>query len=321
MSAEIGIIMPCYYSSEIIKKAFIALSKQTRKDAIELIMINDCSPNTDCDYQDLRDEFANQFNIKYLKTNINSGPGVARQLGLDNCNTPWVMFHDDDDCLYDAFVIEKYLNIIHQYKNQNKYLSSIRGCQKHCYSNGQDSKNCYGFTGNIFNLNIIKLFDISFQKEVSYYEEDSLFLGEYSYYITRLNKYLIKFEDILLNDDIVYVKMWHNDSICCSTKEQTRSDRALKFINQRFIFDLSVPQDDIIKEMIYNNFHCNFDYLLDWIKRFKINKLELNYSQISELLSIIEKCNLIMELYPNLIKDKDKLNIYYNFINEIKIGN
>lgn len=50
LSPQIGIIMPCFCPSNIIKKALTMLSWQTRTDAFEIIMINDCSPNTDCEY-------------------------------------------------------------------------------------------------------------------------------------------------------------------------------------------------------------------------------------------------------------------------------
>jgi glycosyltransferase involved in cell wall biosynthesis len=104
--------MPIFYPSNIVRKALTMLAWQERKEEIEVILINDCSPNTDCDYKDLLDEFNTQLNIKYLKTENNSGPGVARQLGLDNCSCDWVMFHDDDDTLNNPYVIEAYLDEI-----------------------------------------------------------------------------------------------------------------------------------------------------------------------------------------------------------------
>ena len=41
-------------------------------------MINDCSPSTENEYLDLRKEFSSKFKLKYTKTQVNSGPGVAR---------------------------------------------------------------------------------------------------------------------------------------------------------------------------------------------------------------------------------------------------
>lgn len=74
-------------------------------------MVNDCSPYTNCEYQDLIEEFKNQINIRYFKTTINSGPGIARQLGLDNATADWIMFIDDDDELYNNTSLERLLNL------------------------------------------------------------------------------------------------------------------------------------------------------------------------------------------------------------------
>jgi hypothetical protein len=48
-------------------------------------MVNDCSPNTDCEYLDIRKEFSS-LHIQYLKTKENCGPGAARNLGLQAIN-------------------------------------------------------------------------------------------------------------------------------------------------------------------------------------------------------------------------------------------
>ena len=93
----VDIIMPCYYSNEIIKPALEKIANQTVIDQITLIMINDCSPNTDCEYQDLIQQYSDKIKIRYFKTPTNSGPGIARQLGLDNATSNWILFQDDDD--------------------------------------------------------------------------------------------------------------------------------------------------------------------------------------------------------------------------------
>ena len=40
------------------------------------------------------------------------GPGMARQLGIDNCLEKYILFHDDDDILAHPKVIENFINII-----------------------------------------------------------------------------------------------------------------------------------------------------------------------------------------------------------------
>lgn len=50
MTPVISIIIPLFYSSNKAKKALTMLSWQTCKNDIEVILVNDCSPHTDCEY-------------------------------------------------------------------------------------------------------------------------------------------------------------------------------------------------------------------------------------------------------------------------------
>lgn len=74
-------------------------------------MINDCSPSTENEYLDLREEFSSKIKLKYAKTQVNSGPGVARQMGINMAQSDWIMFMDDDDELYDEHSVEKLLTL------------------------------------------------------------------------------------------------------------------------------------------------------------------------------------------------------------------
>jgi hypothetical protein len=56
---KIGVIIPYFYPSNTIRKAFTMLSWQTRKDVLTIYMVNDCSPHTDCEYSDIINEFSN----------------------------------------------------------------------------------------------------------------------------------------------------------------------------------------------------------------------------------------------------------------------
>ena len=161
------------------------LSWQTRKDAIEVIMINDCSPNTDCKYMDLLEEFGEKMVLKYLETEKNSGPGVCRQLGLDNCSAPWVMFHDDDDMLNNIYVIETFLNVIESIPEDvliTNIYAPILVCSPIDYTKISNHS-----LGSLINLNILKMFNIKFTNLT--YEEDSFLNLQYEYYCNRLESF------------------------------------------------------------------------------------------------------------------------------------
>lgn len=53
-----------------------------------------------------------EFVIRYIRTSVNGGPGVARQVGIDLAEGEFVMFIDADDTLHNVAVLNFYLNEI-----------------------------------------------------------------------------------------------------------------------------------------------------------------------------------------------------------------
>ena len=307
--AQIGIIMPCYYSSDIIRKALTMLSWQTRKDAIEIIMIDDCSPHTNCNYQDLREEFSNQLKIKYLKTDVNGGPGIARQLGINNCDCDWVMFHDDDDMLNNPFVIEQYLIFLNQIPIGLKdNIMGISGV--HLYPLNF-SKQEEILTGRLFNLNKIKQFNISFGD--LRYEEDRYFLIQCYYYLSQ-NKNLFS---VSISQDypnfISYTKQNNNkNSICTSLSEQYKIHEALKMIEALLDFYEKNEKNDAISHQLREDYNYFNKWIFERVKRYGI----YNSQQKQDLLRICSKfINLANFFNDDFIKEK--INFDYNFIENL----
>lgn len=88
---------------------FASLEKQTFKD-FEIIIVDDCS--TDGSYQKLQDYIKNSsLNIHLFKTPKNSGPGIARNIGIDNAQGEWITFVDNDDWVATDFLEKIYLII------------------------------------------------------------------------------------------------------------------------------------------------------------------------------------------------------------------
>lgn len=104
----ISIVTPVYNSFELMGNYFSSLEAQTSKD-FEVVLIDDCS--CDDSYKNLL-EFAqtSQLNIHVEKLESNSGPGVARNRGLELSQGEWVTFIDNDDWVTLDF-IEKLLDV------------------------------------------------------------------------------------------------------------------------------------------------------------------------------------------------------------------
>lgn len=110
VTSMIDIIIPAYNAQEKIYKLLCSLLLQTIKDKLCIYIIDDCS---DKEYESLINLFESRLNIKCLRLEKNSGPGVARQYGIDHSKNEFIMFADTDDLFYDCFSIENIFNKIH----------------------------------------------------------------------------------------------------------------------------------------------------------------------------------------------------------------
>lgn len=117
---DIDYIIPCYGKSEIIRPGLRALANQWHREFIHVILVNDCSPNTDCDYQDLIDEFKPYLDIQCIKTNKNSGQGLARQTGIDASCHDYFMLQDEDDLLANPLAVSIFIGNVEGYIYKSK---------------------------------------------------------------------------------------------------------------------------------------------------------------------------------------------------------
>jgi glycosyltransferase involved in cell wall biosynthesis len=94
MKYDISIIIPVYNREKLIKNALNSVLKQTIADKLEIICVDDGS--TDNTVEVIKDYQKKYKNI-FLYQQKNSGPGVARNLGIDNAHGEYVIFLDSDD--------------------------------------------------------------------------------------------------------------------------------------------------------------------------------------------------------------------------------
>lgn len=116
----LDIIIPQYKEDEkIIKTLLDSINEQIGVDFsnVKITIVNDCSDVLLS--RDFLNSYAN-LNIDYIINDSNTGPGLARQKGIDNTNSEYIMFCDSDDKLYD----NKALLIITDFisKNEPNYL-------------------------------------------------------------------------------------------------------------------------------------------------------------------------------------------------------
>lgn len=118
----INIIIPYYNGSKTIERALHSIAMQTAYRKIVVTIVDDCSTE-EIEHYDVKERkivlensedflfkriFPKFENLKffYLRTEKNSGPGAARNLGIKNSYYDWIMFMDADDCLVNPLTIE-----------------------------------------------------------------------------------------------------------------------------------------------------------------------------------------------------------------------
>lgn len=123
----LDIIIPQYSESDnVMKELLDSINNQINIDFkdIRITIVNDYSNVLISD--DLINSYKN-LNIKYIRTQKNGGPGLARQYGVDNTDSYYVMFIDADDVLYDNLSLSVIINFI--VKNHPKYLVTNIACE------------------------------------------------------------------------------------------------------------------------------------------------------------------------------------------------
>ncbi|MCI8564309.1 MAG: glycosyltransferase [Lachnospiraceae bacterium] len=109
---DIDFIIPCYGKSELINKGLASLVTQWQGEYIHVTLVNDCSPNTDCDYQDLVDKYSRDLDIRCIRTPRNVGQGLARQYGVDNTHHSYFMFMDEDDQIGNGLALSIFVGAV-----------------------------------------------------------------------------------------------------------------------------------------------------------------------------------------------------------------
>lgn len=141
-------------------------------------MVNNCSPNTADEYQSIIQKY-NNLQIKYIKNKHNKGCGNARNLALQCAKEPYIMFMDDDDFLYDEFVIENYIRLIHQSYNkkiaciETKYIEQIDNVQTPYTPFERNA-----LLGTIYSKFFLDDLNITFNEKLLWRQEDYFFIDQ-----------------------------------------------------------------------------------------------------------------------------------------------
>lgn len=116
----VSVIIPVYNSESTIVKTLESVLKQTLR-SIEIICVNDGS--TDASLSLLNQIANNDARVKVISID-NSGPGVARNIGLLHASGDYIAFLDSDDEYCSSFSLEKMWSVA-QETNSNLCMGRV----------------------------------------------------------------------------------------------------------------------------------------------------------------------------------------------------
>ena len=166
----IDIIIPAYNRERTIGRTLASLVAQSDQN-FNVIIVDDAS--TDNMKLEI-DKYQDLLNIIYVRHEVNKGPGLTRQSGLDNALSQFVIFLDSDDMLM-PYAVETFNTAIKSNPNIEFLYTYF---YEQIYLDGEMvlvlwKDNFSALHGKLYNREALKKFNIRFDPEVSYWSEDA----------------------------------------------------------------------------------------------------------------------------------------------------
>ena len=208
---DVDLIIPCFGRSEIIEKGIASLAIQWHKEFLHVTLVNDCSPNTDCNYQDLIDKYSNFIDIRCIRTPENVGQGLARQYGIDNTCHGHFMFMDEDDQLGSGVAFSVFVGAAEEAeKNGGKDIAVVSGSLfafDNNSSNIIENGNRVWVNSKLYSRKFIEKHNVRFNEAQSRHAEDYYWMS--CFFFALDNDVL--WDGILLDNNGMYYLWYPNE--------------------------------------------------------------------------------------------------------------
>ena len=107
----IDIIIPAFNAHDTIFQSLSSIAIQTIRDKCKVYIVDDCSIKN---YNKEVKGFKGILDIYQLRTEKNRGAGYARQFGIDNSSSEYIVFLDSDDLFHDCFALKRLFDAIEE---------------------------------------------------------------------------------------------------------------------------------------------------------------------------------------------------------------
>ena len=246
----IDIIIPAYNAHKTLGRALLSINKQINKENVVVYIIDDGSKK---DYSEIIECYSKMLNIKLIRID-NSGPGKARQVGIESSSNEFIVFLDADDYFYNEYALINLFNLI-----QDADLAQGRFLEKKPNETiERDPQYCY-LHGKMYRRSIIEKNNIEF--EISNIKSGDIYEDS-----TYNQLYTLCCDKVASTNELVYVYEYNDTSL---TKNNNNTVVNLK----QFISAMNWLIDEIEKRNIKKEYdlawyyciafyHSYFNYLL-----------------------------------------------------------
>lgn len=324
MNPKVSVIVPAYNSEKYINQCITSIMQQTYKN-VEIIIINDGSNDST---KNKIEELSRVDSRIKLFTQLNSGPSVARNKGIDEAVGEYVLFVDSDDKIEEVY-IEKLVNkmINHYYDvvccgyvEESKYGIT----QLNHFFCGEEELNKDEFINNIFNgvggvlwakifkRSILEKHNIKMNPNI-FMCEDLLFILEYCQYSKKfgvIKDYLYRYnrlneKSISSNIDISYFDNYNN--VIYGIEELlVKLD-----INRNIINDIILLKVQSLVNSILSSEASKYLELKSKDKFMKNAALVLNNTLIKEHIYKFRSSNIFSSIVNKAIKSNNYFVLLY----------
>ena len=179
----LDIIIPSYNDQPGLINTLCSIGGHYSKDQIQITIVDDCSTNVD--YELITRCFSPIMSLQIFTLEKNSGPGIARQYGLDHTHKPWVMFLDCGNLLKNNVVLDGILKLL----SKNEYMIYMSPLTE--YTENHEwaiQRQEYSLHGTIFKRELLDKYPLTMPTAFPYYNEDSTWCSCYRLIADSLNK-------------------------------------------------------------------------------------------------------------------------------------
>lgn len=301
----IDVIIPAFNAHNTIAKTIDSIVNQTIREMINVYVVDDCS---DSSYDNIVELYKDKINITLLRLEKNSGPGYARQYGIDHSNGKYLCFIDSDDIFFDENSLASIYNVI-----EGEERDAVHSRMREDYY-GQTSEYCVGFDvlhSKIYRRSFIEEHNIRFP--AIYNSEDLAFN----------NLCLINNPNIGFCDYTVYVYCRRKDSL--TQTDDYAEKKHIKCYCESLTWVLKTAEVcNVSKTMIGKLIVSSFSYLSWYFSNLENSP---NKEYVYSLIEFYDKYAFFykdaeelywLEYWTIRIRNENIIDNFINFVNECR---